>query len=82
MTHIVCRALTCLFWEQGVCGSEEIEYEPDAGCMAFQDLGDLVQGEESDDDMDWEDDADPRDEEDEEDVWEEEYAWDDEDMSH
>ncbi len=39
MTHIICRASTCLFWEQGVCGSEEIEYEPDIGCLTFQDIG-------------------------------------------
>ena len=33
MTHIICRASNCLFWEDSVCTSEEIEYEPDAGCL-------------------------------------------------
>ena len=41
MTQIICRASICLFWEHGVCGSEEIEYEPDVGCLTFQDMGDM-----------------------------------------
>ncbi|MEJ2210782.1 MAG: hypothetical protein P8129_17325 [Anaerolineae bacterium] len=55
MTHIICRAMNCLFWEEGVCSSEEIEYEPDAGCLTFQDIGDLELEEEDDEDLDWED---------------------------
>ena len=60
MTHIICRAMNCLFWEGGVCTSEEIEYEPDTGCLTFQDIGDLELVEEEDE---WED---------EEEYWEEE----------
>lgn len=77
MTHIICRAMNCLFWEDGVCASEEIEYEPDVGCLTFQDLGDLELEEEDDEDLDWED----EDEdlfEDEEKEWDED-DWDDED---
>jgi len=55
MTHIICRAINCLFWEEGVCSSEEIEYEPDAGCLTFQDIGDLELEEEDEEDLDWED---------------------------
>jgi hypothetical protein len=44
MTQIICRAMNCLFWEGGICTSEEIEYEPDAGCLTFQDIGDLELG--------------------------------------
>lgn len=58
MTHIICRAINCLFWEEGVCGSEEIEYEPDAGCLTFQDIGDLELEDEDEDDLDWEDEDD------------------------
>ena len=54
MTHVVCRATNCVFWEQGVCSSEEMEYEPDIGCLTFQDMGDL-ELEEDDDELDWED---------------------------
>jgi len=53
MTHIICRAMVCLFWEQGVCASEEIECEPDVGCLTFQDIGDF-EAEEEEDDLEWE----------------------------
>lgn len=74
MTHIICRASFCLFWEDGVCSSEEIEYEPDTGCLTFQDVGDLELEEEDDDEeFDWED-------EDEDDLFDdEEEDWDEED---
>lgn len=81
MTHVICRASSCLFWEQGVCGMEEIEYEPDAGCLTFQDIGDLeLAASDDDDDLDWEDD-DEIFEDDEDDDWEEEEEddWDDDD---
>jgi hypothetical protein len=55
MTHIICRASTCLFWEDGVCTSEEIEYEPDVGCVTFQDVGDLELEDEEDEEFDWDD---------------------------
>jgi hypothetical protein len=54
MTHIICRASFCIFWDEGVCTSEEIEYEPENGCMTFQDVGDLTL--EDDEDDDWGDD--------------------------
>ena len=69
MTHIICRAINCLFWEDGVCSSEEIEYEPDAGCLTFQDIGDLELEAEDDEDFDWEDEEDD-DLYDEDDEWE------------
>jgi hypothetical protein len=69
MTHIICRAISCLFWEDGVCTSEEIEYEPDAGCLTFQDIGDLELEAEDDEDFDWDDDEDD-DLYDEDDEWE------------
>ena len=58
MTHIICRATNCLFWDNGECSSEEIEYEPDAGCLTFQDMGDLDLEEDEDEDFDWEDEDD------------------------
>jgi hypothetical protein len=80
MTHIICRAINCLFWEDGVCSSEEIEYEPDAGCLTFQDIGDLELEAEEDEDFDWEDeDDDLYDEEEDEwdgDDWEEDEEFD------
>jgi hypothetical protein len=59
MTHIICRASFCLFWDDGVCTAEEIEYEPDNGCLTLQDAGELdLDEEEEEDDLDWEDDSD------------------------
>jgi hypothetical protein len=67
MTQVLCRAISCLFWEQGVCGSEEIEYEPDGGCLTFQDMGDL-ELEDDDEEYDWEDeDSSPFDDDDDDD---------------
>ena len=78
MTHIICRASNCLFWEESVCSSEEIEYEPDTGCITFQDIGDLELEEEEDEEFDWEDDDEDLYEEDD---WDEEDDWeDDEDL--
>lgn len=83
MTNIICRASTCLFWEQGVCGTEEIEYEPDVGCLTFQDMGDLDLAEEEEEEgLAW---SDSDDEGFEEDDWEEEEEdwtddWDEEDL--
>jgi len=71
MTHIICRANFCLFWEQGVCSSEEIEYEPDTGCVTFQDIGDLNL-EEGEEEYDWEDESeDDLFEDEEEEHWDE-----------
>lgn len=80
MTQIICRAMNCVFWENGICGSEEIEYEPETGCLTFQDMGDLELEDEDDEDYDW-DDEDLFEEEEEEDDWEEdEEDWVDDDF--
>ena len=71
MTHIICRANFCLFWEQGVCNAEEIEYEPDTGCLTFQDIVDLNL-DEGEEEFDWEDESeDDLFEDEEEETWEE-----------
>jgi hypothetical protein len=79
MTQIICRASGCLFWEEGICGSEEIEYEPDVGCLMFQDIGDLVM----EDAVDEDDELDDLDDDlfdDDEDTWDDSGDdWDDED---
>ena len=76
MTHIICRASTCLFWEESTCGAEEIEYEPDAGCLTFQDMGDLELADSDEDELEWED---PGTEllDDDEDEWDDEEWGDD-----
>ncbi len=80
MTHIICRASNCLFWEEGVCGSDEIEYEPDAGCLTFQDINDLDLEEEVEEEFEWEEEEEEDlygDEEEEEEWEEDEEIWED-----
>lgn len=69
-TKIICRASDCIFWEDKLCTSEEIIYDPEEGCLTYEVLDDLVDlGEDEDE---WEDDELIDEEEDEE----EELAWD------
>ncbi len=79
MTHIICRASFCMFWDEGVCTSEEIEYEPETGCMTFQDVGDLSLEDDADDDWDDEDLFDDQDD-DWEDDDDDDDDWDDDDF--
>jgi len=58
MTHIICRASFCLFWDDGVCIADEITYEPDTGCLTLQDASDLDLEEGEEEDLDWEDESD------------------------
>jgi hypothetical protein len=81
MTQIICRATACIFWEQGICSAEEIEYEPDTGCLTFQDMGDLDLEDEEDEDYDWEDDdEDLFDDGDDEDLFDDDNDWSDDDF--
>ncbi|MBN1136224.1 MAG: hypothetical protein JXM73_06550 [Anaerolineae bacterium] len=80
MTRIICRASECVYYEDGVCGSEEIEYDPDAGCLTFEDISDLPP-EEEEEPFVWveESDGDLLDEDEDEDEDEEEGDWKEED---
>ncbi len=50
MTRIWCQWDACVFWREGLCSSEEIELDPELGCLTLMEEGDL--GEE---DEDWDD---------------------------
>jgi hypothetical protein len=51
---------------------EEIEYEPDVGCLTFQDIGDLELAADEEEDLDWEDsDGELFEDDDDDDDWEE-----------
>jgi hypothetical protein len=52
-TKILCRAINCIFNEDKVCTSEEITYDPDDGCLTYEELDDVVDLD--DDEEDWED---------------------------
>lgn len=53
-TRIICKASDCIFWEDKVCTSEEITYDPDEGCLTYELLDDVIELDE--DEEDWEDD--------------------------
>lgn len=76
MTRIRCRERRCLFNKNGICISEEIEYEPDAGCLTLELREDLEEEEEFDEDelleKDLDEDFEDEDEDEEDDEWDEE----------
>ena len=73
MTRIRCRDRRCVFNKNGICSSEEIEYEPDAGCLTMEPRADV-----DDDEEEWDDDDEEMGEAslDEEEELEEEDEWD------
>jgi hypothetical protein len=73
-TKIICRASDCIFWEDKLCTSEEIIYDPEEGCLTYEVLDDI--GDIGEDEEEWDDDELIDDDDEEE---EEELAWDDDD---
>jgi hypothetical protein len=51
MTKIICRASDCIFWDEGVCSSEEITYDAENGCLTFEGIEDVL----LEDEEEWED---------------------------
>ena len=71
-TRIICRATDCIFWEDKLCTSDEIVYDPEEGCLTYEVLDDLVELDEEDDEA-WDDDEllDDDDSDDDDDLWDE-----------
>jgi hypothetical protein len=74
-TRIICRASDCIFWEDKLCTSDEIIYDPEEGCLTYEVLDDLVDLDEEDDEN-WDDDElladdDDVEDEDDDDLWDE-----------
>ncbi len=73
-TKIICKATDCIFWEDKMCTSEEIIYDPEEGCLTYEVLDDAIELEEEEDD-EW-DEEELIDEEDlgddDEDLWDDE----------
>ena len=83
MTRIRCRERRCIFNKNGICTSDEIEYEPDAGCLtmeAREDVADEEEEWEDEEDLDagLEEEEEEEDEADEDDEWEENRGSEDE----
>jgi len=65
MTKIICRVSDCVHWDDGVCSSEQITYDPENGCLTYEGIEDVI----LEDDEEWE----------EEDILDEEpLEWDEE----
>jgi len=52
MTKIICRASDCIYWEEGICSSEKITYDPEQGCLTHEGIEDVL----LEDEEEWEDD--------------------------
>lgn len=61
MPKIHCRFVDCVFLEEGFCGAEIVEIDPDESCLTYTSIDDIAMV----DDEDWE-------EEELEEIWEEE----------
>jgi hypothetical protein len=46
MTKIICRASDCVYWEDGLCTSDEITYDHEQGCLTYEGVDDLLMEEE------------------------------------
>ena len=69
-TKIICRASDCIFWENRLCTSEEIVYDPEEGCLTYEVLDDLVELEEEDEE-EWDEEELIDDDEEDDDLWDE-----------
>jgi hypothetical protein len=49
MTKIICRVSDCVHWEDGVCTSEQITYDPENGCLTYEGMEDVI----LEDDEEW-----------------------------
>jgi hypothetical protein len=60
MPRIRCAYYECVYLERGFCGAEEIDLDPEEGCLTFTQIEDLAL-----DDEDWEEELFDEDENDE-----------------
>jgi hypothetical protein len=72
MTKIICRQSECVYWENSLCSSDEIVYDPEQGCLTFEPLEGFIDEEEWEEEdiyeeEDWEEEEDLLDEDEEED---------------
>ena len=77
-TKIICRATDCIFWEDKVCTSDEIVYDPEEGCLTYEVLDDLIDLDEDDEEWDEDellDDSEGADEDNDE-LWDDDDAFD------
>lgn len=54
MTKISCKAIDCIYWEDGRCATDKIIYDPEEGCLTYALIDDMIDGDDwdKDDDLD------------------------------
>lgn len=54
MTKISCRAIDCIYWEDGHCATDKITYDPEEGCLTYALIDDIIDNDNwgDDDDLD------------------------------
>ena len=51
MTKIICHASDCIFWDEDTCSSEEVTYDPERGCLTYENIEDVL----LEDEEEWDD---------------------------
>jgi len=41
MPRIRCRYIDCIFLEEGLCGADAVEIDPDEGCLTYTEIDDI-----------------------------------------
>lgn len=72
MPRIRCRYIDCVLLEDGFCGANSVDLDPDGGCLTYTRIGEKPEDEDWEEELEefWEEDDDPlyQDEEDD-DEW-------------
>ena len=78
MTRVLCPQDQCVFWDEGVCGADEIALDPEQlSCVTMEDIKDLIlQGEDLDE---WGEEIEEIEEDEDDEEWEDERLFDDDD---
>lgn len=42
MTKISCKAIDCIYWEDGHCATDKIIYDPEEGCLTYALIDDII----------------------------------------
>ncbi len=52
MTKINCKAIDCIYWEDGHCATDKIIYDPEEGCLTYSLIDDILDADDWDKDGD------------------------------
>ncbi len=60
MPRIHCRYIDCVFLEDGFCGANSVNLDPDEGCLTYRRIGDVPEDEDLEEELEefWEEEDD------------------------